>query len=203
MTAPFTIHRWTRDGAVPSFPEPAPGLVIDRDGTLTVERGYLADPADLEPVAGAIDAVARARAAGLRLAVVTNQVAVAKGIVTEAALAAMHRRLDEVFGGFDAIYHCPHHYDDGCPCRKPAPGMVRAAIADLSLDPARTLLVGDHLTDCLAGRDAGTRAVLVQTGHGRDHAGEAAAAGFTVVDDLAAAVDQHLYDLQHDLEGQR
>lgn len=190
-----SIHRWSKGSVVP-WRDVAPGLVIDRDGTLTVERGYLADPDELEPIPGAVGAVARARAAGLRLAVVTNQVAVAKGMVTEEQLAAMHRRLDDLFGGFDAVYHCPHHYDAGCDCRKPAPGMVAAAIADLHLDPARTLLVGDHLTDCLAGRGAGLSAVLVRTGHGREHEAEAEGAGFPVVDDLAEAVDRHLRSLE-------
>lgn len=190
------IRRWSKDGTVPSSKEAAPGLVIDRDGTLTAERGYLADPDELEPIPGAVDAVARARAAGLRLAVVTNQVAVAKGVVTEEQLAVMHRHLDDLFGGFDAVYHCPHHYDDACACRKPAPGMVVAAIHDLHLDPARTVLVGDHVTDCLAGRGAGIDAVLVRTGHGHEHEVEAEQAGFPVVDDLAEAVDRHLATLE-------
>jgi histidinol-phosphate phosphatase family protein len=195
MTA-STIHRWTRDGTVAPWQDTAPGLVIDRDGTLTVERGYLADPDELEPIAGAVDAVARARAAGLRLAVVTNQVAVAKGHVTEEQLAAMHRRLDDLFGGFDAVYHCPHHYDDGCGCRKPAPGMVAAAIDDLHLDPVRTLLVGDHLTDCLAGREAGLAAMLVRTGHGHEHEQEAEQAGFPVVHHRAQGLDRPVRNLE-------
>lgn len=193
---PSTIRRWSKDGTVPTRDDLGPGLVIDRDGTLTAERGYLADPAELEPIPGAVDAIVRARAAGLRLAVVTNQVAVAKGVVTEEQLTVMHQRLDELFGGFDAVYHCPHHYDDGCACRKPAPGMVAAAIHDLRLDPARTLLVGDHLTDCLAGRGAGIAAALVRTGHGHEHEDEAEQAGFPVVDDLAEAVDRHLATLE-------
>ena len=87
------MRRWTPDGRPPVTTDALrPGLLLDRDGTLTHERGYLADPDQLEPIAGAVEAVARARAAGWALGVITNQSAVARGIVSEDQLATLHRR---------------------------------------------------------------------------------------------------------------
>lgn len=187
------MRRWTPDGSSPLRGEPpGPGLLLDRDGTLTVEGGYLGDPDDLEPVPGAPEAVAAARAAGWRIAVVTNQSAVARGLVSRARLDRMHARLAVQYPAVEAIYDCPHHPDDGCDCRKPAPGMPAAAMADLGLDPDRTVMVGDHLTDCEAARAAGVTGILVRSGHGGDHAAAAAAAGFAVVDDLPAAINDLL-----------
>lgn len=183
------MRRWTPDGATPrrAVP-PGPGLLLDRDGTLTIEGGYLDDPDELVVVPGAAQAVAAAAAAGWRMAVVTNQSAVARGLVTRARLDEMHARLAMQFPSVEAVYDCPHHPDDGCDCRKPAPGMPAAAIADLGLDPDRTVMVGDHLTDCEAARAAGATGVLVRSGHGGNHAAAAIRAGFDVFDDLPDAL---------------
>ena len=172
-----------------------PGLILDRDGTLTYERGYLSSANDLVPLPGVEVAMRRARVAGVRLAVVTNQSAVARGVVTEMALRRMHDRIRHLFR-VDAIYHCPHLPDTGCRCRKPAPGMVQQALTDLDLDPRRSLVVGDHLTDCIAGRAASVEAMLVRTGHGYEHAAEAMAGAFRVVADLPEAVDIFLARLR-------
>ncbi len=166
------------------------GLILDRDGTLTEERGYVTDLADLVLLPGTQDALAKARAAGVTLVVVTNQSAIGRGLLTEAALGDLHESLRGL--GVAAVYHCPHLPDDGCDCRKPNPGMITRAVRELDLDPARSMLVGDHLTDCQAARAAGVPAVLVRTGHGGAHAAEAEAEGFPVVDDLPAAVDLFL-----------
>ena len=174
----------------------SPGLIVDRDGTLVEERGYVSDPADIVPLPGVAAALGRARAAGVVVAVVTNQSAVGRGIVSEPQLAVLHERLTPL--GVDAVYHCPHLPDAGCDCRKPLPGLVLRAIDELELDRARTVLVGDHLTDCLAARAAGVDAMLVLTGHGAAHAAAAEEHGFVVVADLPAAVDRFLADLPND-----
>jgi D-glycero-D-manno-heptose 1,7-bisphosphate phosphatase len=166
------------------------GLILDRDGTIVEERGYVTDPSDLVLIDGAAEAIGRALAAGHPVAVVTNQSAIGRGLLTEADLDALHEPLRAL--GISATYHCPHLPDAGCDCRKPKAGMVRRAIADLGLDAASSLLVGDHLTDCLAGRAAGVPAMLVRTGHGETHAADAAYDGFTVVDDVVAAIDAFL-----------
>lgn len=181
--------RWTPDGRPPRRPDPpGPGLVLDRDGCLTVEEHHLTDPARLRPLPGAQEAVAAAAGLGRRVAVVTNQSVVGRGMVHPDTMRSMHARLAALFPAIEVVYHCPHRPDEGCSCRKPLPRMPLAAVEDLGLDPTRTLLVGDKVTDVEAGRAAGLSAVLVRTGHGRDEAAEATAAGVVVVDDLAAAV---------------
>ena len=170
-----------------------PGLIVDRDGTLIEERGYVTDAADIVLLPGVEAALERARDAGVTVAMVTNQSAIGRGLLTTADLEALHEEIRTL--GLSAIYHCPHLPDAGCDCRKPEPGMVRRAVADLDLDPSRTVIVGDHLTDCLAGRAAGVGALLVRTGHGERHAAEAEALGFRVVPDVVAAVDLFLESL--------
>lgn len=185
--------RWTSDGRPPRASDPpVPGLVLDRDGCLTVEGHHLTDPADLVPEEGAQEAVARAAAAGWRVAVVTNQSVVGRGLVAPEAMLAMHVHLSTLFPSIDVVYHCPHVPDSGCTCRKPAPRMPASAVADLGLDPARTVLVGDKVTDAGAGRAAGLDVLLVRTGHGADEADAAAADDIEVVDSLPAAIDRIL-----------
>jgi len=171
-----------------------PGLIVDRDGTLIEERGYVTQAADIVLLPGVEAALERATDAGVAVAVVTNQSAIGRGLLTVAELEELHEAIRSL--GVSAIYHCPHLPDAGCDCRKPQPGMVRSAVADLELDPQRTVVVGDHLTDCLAGRAAGVGAVLVRTGHGEHHAAEAEALGFPVVADVVAAIDLFLEDLR-------
>jgi len=187
------VIRWTPDGQPPRASDPpVPGLVLDRDGCLTVEGHHLTDPDDLVPEVDAQDAVARAAAAGWRIAVVTNQSVVARGLVAPETMLAMHVRLAALFPTIDVVYHCPHLPDAGCTCRKPAPRMPAAAVTDLGLDPGRTLMVGDKVTDAGAGRAANLDVVMVRTGHGADEVDEAIAAGIPVVDSLATAIDRLL-----------
>lgn len=171
-----------------------PGLIVDRDGTLVEERGYITVADDLVALPGVADALARARRAGVVIAVVTNQSAVGRGLLSEDELATLHEWLGPL--GVDAVYHCPHLPDGGCECRKPLPGLIHRAIEELDLDPARCAVVGDHLSDCLAGRAAGLPSMLVRTGHGAVHAPAATAQGFPVVADLAAAVRRFLDTLE-------
>jgi D-glycero-D-manno-heptose 1,7-bisphosphate phosphatase len=129
--------------------------------------------------------------------IVTNQGGIGRGYMTEADLAAIHARmlaaLEATGGKVEAVVHCPHAPADACPCRKPKPGMLQRAAAEHGLDLARSVFVGDHLTDVQAARAAGCRPVLVLTGRGRAARATAAAdpqlAGVVVLDDLPAAVD--------------
>ncbi|MCW2636417.1 MAG: hydrolase, HAD-superfamily, subfamily [Blastococcus sp.] len=149
----------------PAAPEPAPlkALLLDRDGTLVVDVPYNGDPALVRPVPGAVEAVAEARAAGLPIGVVTNQSGIARGAFTSEQMAEVHARIDEIFGAFDVWAVCPHAPDDGCDCRKPAPGSVRAAADRLGVGPETCVLVGDIGADVDAARAAGARGVLVPT----------------------------------------
>src|ERR687889_1262167 len=141
-----------------------PDLVLfDRDGTLVRDYPYNGDPALVTPVPGAREAVDALRARGVRVGVVSNQSGVARGLITRAQVDACMARLDEMLGPFDTVRVCPHGPDDGCTCRKPAPGMVEAACAGLDVDPARCVVIGDIGADVEAAAAAGASAILVPT----------------------------------------
>jgi D-glycero-D-manno-heptose 1,7-bisphosphate phosphatase len=154
-----------------------PAVFLDRDGTLIEERGYL-DRLDLLTIfPWTADALRLLKRAGFAVVVITNQSAVARGIVDEPFLEQVHRELDARLarGGasVDRYYYCPHladaaieRYRQACRCRKPGPGMIEQACRDLRLDAAASVMVGDRWLDVACGQAAGTRTVLVKTGHG-------------------------------------
>jgi HAD superfamily hydrolase (TIGR01662 family) len=141
-----------------------PDLVLfDRDGTLVHDFPYNGDPDWVRPVDGARDALDRLRARGVKVGVVSNQSGVARGIITAAQVDDCMRRLEELLGPFDTIQVCLHGPDDGCDCRKPAPGMVTAACAELGVDPARCVVIGDIGADVEAAASAGAVGMMVPT----------------------------------------
>ena len=171
-------------------PRGVPDLVLlDRDGTLVHDVPYNGDPSRVVPVDGARASLDRLRAAGVRTAVVSNQSGVGSGRITVAQVEAVNARVEELLGPFDLWRFCPHARDEGCGCRKPAPGMVEDATATLGLAPDRTVLIGDSGSDVEAARNAGVAAVLVPTP--ATGAGEVAAAHHTAPT-LVAAVDDVL-----------
>jgi D-glycero-D-manno-heptose 1,7-bisphosphate phosphatase len=163
-------------------PERAPlasrrAVFIDRDGTLIEERGYLDRLELLTVFPWTADALRLLRRAGYAIVVITNQSAIGRGIIDEAFLDEVHRELSARLapggGIIDRYYFCPHladapieRYRQACSCRKPGPGMIEQACRDLDLDPARSVMVGDRWLDVACGHAAGTRSVLVKTGHG-------------------------------------
>ena len=151
---------WRHRAAGP-WPVPVRAVLFDRDGTLVEDVPYNGDPALVRPVPGAAQAVAALRRAGVRIGVVTNQSAVARGMVTREQVDAVNARVEDLLGPFDTWQVCPHGPDDGCACRKPAPGMVAAAAAELGLRPYEVVVVGDIGSDVEAAHAAGARAVLV------------------------------------------
>ncbi|SDF21762.1 haloacid dehalogenase superfamily, subfamily IA, variant 3 with third motif having DD or ED/haloacid dehalogenase superfamily, subfamily IA, variant 1 with third motif having Dx(3-4)D or Dx(3-4)E [Blastococcus fimeti] len=164
-----------------------PDLVLfDRDGTLVRDYPYNGDPALVTPVPGAREAVDALRARGVRVGVVSNQSGVARGIITREQVDACMARLEELLGPFDTVQVCPHGPDDGCECRKPAPGMVKAACAELDVDPARCVVIGDIAADVDAAAAAGATGIMVPTPVTRKD--EVAAAAHTAPT-LTAAVD--------------
>lgn len=138
-------------------------VLFDRDGTLIVDVPYNGDPRLVEPMPGARAALDRLRAAGLRLGVVTNQSGLARGHFTEAQLAAVNSRVEELLGPFDDWQVCPHDDTAGCLCRKPAPGLVTAAAEALGTTPGRCVVVGDIGRDMAAALAAGATGILVPT----------------------------------------
>ncbi|WP_367947973.1 HAD family hydrolase [Rathayibacter sp. VKM Ac-2858] len=159
---PGSAHRTAEDAAPPRAVR-LRGILFDRDATLVVDVPYNGDPSRVEPMPTALDAVERAREAGLALGVVTNQSGIARGIIDRAQADAVNRRVDELFGGFDSWQLCPHGPEDGCDCRKPAPGMVLAAAEALGLPADSLAVIGDIGADVGAAAAAGARGVLVPT----------------------------------------
>ncbi|NEK84309.1 HAD-IIIA family hydrolase [Blastococcus saxobsidens] len=141
-----------------------PDLVLfDRDGTLVHDYPYNGDPEWVRPVDGAREALDALRARGVKVGVVSNQSGVARGLITPDQVDACMKRLDELIGPFDTVQYCPHGPDDGCDCRKPAPGMVTAACAELGVDPARCVVIGDIGADVEAAAAAGSAGIMVPT----------------------------------------
>ncbi|OZM75986.1 HAD-IIIA family hydrolase [Pseudonocardia sp. MH-G8] len=138
-------------------------VLFDRDGTLVVDVPYNGDPDRVRPVPGARVALDLLRAARIPVGVVSNQSGIARGILTSAQVDAVNRRVGELLGPFGVWQVCPHGPDDGCPCRKPRPGMVLAAARELGVDPAATAVIGDIGADVDAAAAAGAAAVLVPT----------------------------------------
>lgn len=136
-------------------------VLFDRDGTLVEDVPYNGEPALVRPVPSAPAALARLREAGLPTAVVTNQSGVAGGLLTESQVADVNRRVEELLGPLGPWLVCMHGPDDGCSCRKPAPGLIVAAARALGVDPAACAVIGDTAADVGAARAAGARGVLV------------------------------------------
>ena len=162
------------------------GILFDRDGTLVRDIPYNGDPERIEPMPGAAAAVARLRAAGYRIGVVSNQSGIGRGMLDAAAVARVNARIDELIGPFDTWQVCPHAPADRCRCRKPAPGLVQAGARALGTTPQRCVVVGDIGADVEAAAAAGATGLLVPTEVTR--AAEVAQAP-AVVGNLADAAD--------------
>ena len=187
-------------------------VLLDRDGTLTVEGEWLTRRQDLALVPGAAAALARLAARGWKLVLVTNQSAVARGLITPQQLDRIHAELQVrlAAGGarLDAIYSCPHHptagqgqYRVDCECRKPKPGLGLQAARELGLDLARCWMVGDAARDLEAGWAADVPGILVATGKGKAEIEVLRARGEepqAFVPDLPAAAD---WILAHEARG--
>ncbi len=168
-------------------PPKAKAAFIDRDGVINEERGYVHRVEDFVLLPGVVEGLALLRDAQFRLVVVTNQAGIARGYYGLDAVDRLHRHMRALLaaGGvhLDAIYFCPHHpegavaaYATECACRKPAPGMLMQAAAELDLHLPASVLIGDKLSDIQAGRRAGVgMTALVESGHALDDAARAQA----------------------------
>jgi len=164
-----------------------PGAVLfDRDGTLVHDVPYNGDPALVEPVPGAREALDRLRVAGIPMAVVSNQSGVARGLIEPSAVDAVNARVEDLLGPIGTWHVCTHGEDDGCGCRKPLPGLVHRAAAGLGVPVDACVVVGDIGSDVRAAQRAGARAVLVPTPATLP---DEVTAADVVAPDLAAAVD--------------
>lgn len=188
-------------------PAPRPAVFLDRDDTLVVDVPYLTDPAGLRLLPGAARALVDLRRAGFALVLATNQSAIGRGLLTEDGLRAIHDELERLLAAegatLDAIHHSPHApRDSGDPAdehpdRKPGPGMLLRAAAELGLDLSRSWMVGDRISDVRAGLSAGCRSILVGSNATlNDHPAPADEGRTFVAADLAAAAALILADLE-------
>ncbi|CAL9382113.1 D-glycero-beta-D-manno-heptose-1,7-bisphosphate 7-phosphatase [Streptomyces sp. enrichment culture] len=164
---------------------PVRAVLFDRDGTLVHDVPYNGDPEKVRPVNGARQALALLRERGIRTGVVTNQSGIARGLLTDADVRAVNRRVDELLGPFDVWAVCPHGPDDGCHCRKPRPGLVLWAAGRICTAPADCVVVGDIGADVEAARGAGAHGILVPNERTRP---EETAAAQHIATDLLTAV---------------
>jgi histidinol-phosphate phosphatase family protein len=163
------LHASPAARPAPSAARPPAAVLLDRDGTLVHDVPYNGDPAAVRPMPGARDALERLRAAGVRLAVVSNQSGVGRGLLSESDVRAVNARIEELLGPLGPWMICPHAPDDGCTCRKPAPGLIVRASDALRVPASECVVVGDIGADVAAARAAGARSVLVPTRRTRAH----------------------------------
>lgn len=139
-------------------------LLLDRDGTIIWDPGYISDPTLVRLLPGAAEAMKRFQDAGWMVVVVSNQSGIARGKYGRAELDAVHARMTELLAAegvrLDGAYYCEHAPDDGCACRKPRPGMLEQAARELGFDLRSSIMVGDKESDVEAGVAAGAKGIL-------------------------------------------
>ncbi|GAB2511764.1 D-glycero-alpha-D-manno-heptose-1,7-bisphosphate 7-phosphatase [Paramicrobacterium agarici] len=138
-------------------------VLFDRDDTLIENVPYNGDPAAVVPMPHARAALDRLREAGVKIGIVTNQSGVARGIITADQMAAVNRRVEDLLGPFDVVLACVHGPDDACSCRKPLPGLITSAAAQLNVAPEQVAVIGDIGSDMDAAAAAAARGILVPT----------------------------------------
>jgi D-glycero-D-manno-heptose 1,7-bisphosphate phosphatase len=138
-------------------------MILDRDGTIVVDQGYLDDPRLLQFLPGAAQALRQLTERGHPIIIVTNQSGVGRGRLTLERMHEINERfiqmVKESGATVDALYSCPHKPEDNCECRKPKPKLVLDAAAELGFDPANSVVIGDKSSDIALGR--GVRAVTM------------------------------------------
>jgi D-glycero-D-manno-heptose 1,7-bisphosphate phosphatase len=170
LHAYWTEHRYYSVGGHERLPLTTeflarrPAVILDRDGVLNVrppKAEYVRQPEEFRWLPGARDAIRLLVDSGYRIIVVSNQAGIGRGLMTEQQLEAIHDRMRtdarESGGRIDAVYYCPHGWNDGCACRKPKPGMLFQAQREHHLDLSRTTFIGDDERDEQAADAAGCR----------------------------------------------
>ena len=173
-------------------------VVLDRDGTINIEREYLSDPDQLELLPGVANGLRHLRKLDLGLVVITNQSGIGRGFFDWTRLDLIHQRLCTLLAAegiqLEDIYVCPHRPSDGCTCRKPQPELLMKAAREHYFNPSKAFVIGDKIIDIEMGRQVGATTLLVRTGYGAQVAEQMAVTCDYIVDDLvgAATVIEHL-----------
>lgn len=169
-------------------------VILDRDGTINVERNYLATVEGMQLLPGAAAGIRILKQLGLPVVVISNQPVVARGECSFETLHAIHRRMVGLLvaedAAVDAIYYCPHSPDDRCACRKPNTALLESARDAFHADLSRSFVVGDKCSDIQAGRNTGAVTILVRTGHGLETERAGQCQPHHIVDDLKAAAER-------------
>jgi histidinol-phosphate phosphatase family protein len=151
-----------------------PLILLDRDGTLIEEQGYLSDPSSVKLLPGAVSGLRRLKRAGLRVVVVSNQSGIGRGLVTVRQVKDVSGRFQQLLQMkkviLDGVYWCPHRPSVHCSCRKPKLGMVKLAAGKLKVSWKGSISVGDRPSDVQLGQNTGGKGILVLTGYGRQWA---------------------------------
>ncbi len=162
-------------------------IILDRDGTVVIDRGYLDNPDGLEFLPGAAEGLRSLHSQGYRLVVITNQSGVGRGYFpierVDEMNARLNRMVEEAGARLEAIYVCPHAPDAGCDCRKPGLGLMMLAAAELGFDPAASVVIGDKDSDIEFGRRAGAKTIRISAM--TQPAGAAATTGAVAADAVA------------------
>lgn len=172
---------------------PSKYILIDRDGTVIVNKHYQKDPAITELEKNACEGVTLLHEAGFGLILITNQSGIGRGKLTREDMDAVNRRMVELLGGgedlFAGMYFCPHVPDDNCECRKPGTGLLRRAAEELGFSLDEAYMIGDRDIDVLCGKAAGTTTVLVRTGYGTEEERKDGVKADYVAGDLVEAAE--------------
>jgi len=175
----------------------SPAVFLDRDGVIIENReNYVRGWDDVSFIPGSITALKRLSGSPYRVLIVTNQSAIGRGLITIDEAMEINSKIVDVIkehgGRIDSVQMCPHTAQDNCSCRKPEPGMLLKASAELSLDLSASFLIGDTRNDLLAGQAAGIGYLaLVRTGLGATQEpllASSALSSYDVYDDLAQAI---------------
>jgi len=173
-------------------------VFLDRDGVINQDRvDYVKSWTEFQFIPGSLDALHQLTHAGYRIIVITNQSAINRNMVSEKTLQQIHDNMARAVtahgGHIEAIFYCPHAPDDGCSCRKPAPGLIHRAQEKYRIDLPKTCMIGDSLRDIECAQKAGCgRTILVRTGYGTESECLCKEKGISpdyVADDLKHAVE--------------
>jgi D,D-heptose 1,7-bisphosphate phosphatase len=173
-------------------------VFLDRDGVINREIGILSSVKQLKILPSAAAAIMALNKMGFLVVIITNQPVIARGLISEPELDAIHavmvRRLARRGAKIDAIYYCPHHpeadvkkYRVRCRCRKPNIGLIMRAVKEHGIALDKSFLIGDRTVDIAAGKKARVRTILVKTGYGGKDGKFDVAPDF-IAKDLSAAV---------------
>ena len=166
-------------------------VVLDRDGTIIVEKHYLSTPEEVELLPGAVSGLYQLYENGFGIVIMTNQSGIQRGYFTLEQVQEIHKYLEKILKKegirVDGIYICPHLPEEGCLCRKPNTGLMVQAVSKLFFNPKEAFVLGDKPYDIEFGKRAGSTAILLRTGYGKETEKEKTVVPDYVCDDLEEA----------------